>query len=120
VVVAASLFPWARSGQATRTSHELVRAAVRLELLTPWVQRIALAWYVAPAAVGLAWLAAGVDRVIVAALTCAAVAGFGLLLAVTVLRSPLSDEPALTVAVVAGVVALGSALVALASLRARR
>lgn len=57
-VVASTFAPWGRSGEARRSSHELVRAADRLEVLGPPAQSVAsVAWAVLPLVAALIVLA---------------------------------------------------------------
>jgi hypothetical protein len=120
-VVVSSFLPWARSGSADRDSYQLVAAAERLELLSPPLQRVALAWYLVVVAVGVAWLAAGMHRHLLAAGACAATGSLALLLSVATMASPLRALTGTPVAAASGGIALlGSIAVIGTTLRQRR
>lgn len=108
--VAVTFAPWLRTGTATRTSHEVVRAADRLAVLSSGSQAVvSVAWSFLPLVAALAVLALVLDRSLLAACLAATVGLVEVLLALAINDAPRSAEWGTP----AGL-ALGSALVAVA------
>jgi hypothetical protein len=107
-VALASFLPWSRSGEVTRSSYGLLRAAERLELLPDAYDELAAVWYSVPALVGAAWLAAALGRANLAGTLAALVGVLSLVATIVAIRSPLDLEPAALVAGTAGGVAVAA------------
>jgi len=61
--VAATFAPWSRSGEARRSSYDVVRAADRLEVIGPTARRVGrVVWATLPVAAALALLAMARER----------------------------------------------------------
>jgi hypothetical protein len=117
VAVLASFFPWARSGQTSRTSYELVGVAVRLEVLPDGAARVAPVWYALPALLGAAWLTAATGRQRAATTLTGIVALLSVVAAQLTRTSPLAAEAGASVALGSGALALG--VMAIGGLMAR-
>ena len=113
-VALAAFLPWAGSGDATRSSFELVQVAERLDVLDGRNRQLgAVLWYLLPAIVALVWLAATFERPVATAALSASVGVLAIGGAGVVVASPLKAEVGVPIAVVAGVAALaGAALIA--------
>jgi len=108
--VAVTFAPWLRTGTATRTSYEVVRAADRLGVLSPGSQAVvSVAWSFLPLVAALAVLALVCDRVRLAAGLAATVGLVEVFLASAINNAPRSADWGAP----AGLV-LGSALVVVA------
>jgi hypothetical protein len=118
VAVAASFLPWARSGEASRSSYELVSVVVRLEVLPEGTGGLARIWYALPALLGCAWVAVAAVRPRLAATLTAVVGLLSVVAAYQTMRSPLVAEAGASLALGAGVVAMVAATFGL--LKARR
>jgi hypothetical protein len=105
-ILVASFLPWGRSGDAVRTSYELVDAAGRLEVVSSAGATVALGWYLMPLLVACTWLAAVRRHLLVAATLSALVGSAAIGLAAAVRASPVGTEIGTSVALVAGAVAL--------------
>jgi hypothetical protein len=109
-VAVAAFLPWGGSGDATRSSFELVQAAERLDLLRGGNRQFAaVLWYLLPALVALVWLAATFERPFATAALGAAVGVLAVGGALVVVASPLKVEPGVPIAVLAGGTAMGGA-----------
>jgi len=118
-VAVAAFLPWGGSGEATRTSFELVQVAERLDLLQGRNRQVAAAlWYLLPLVVALVWLAATFDRSVVVAVLGVVVGALAISGAAVVVSSPLKTQPGVPIAVLAGGTAVGGA--ALIALERRR
>lgn len=113
---ATTFLQWARSGERSRSSYELVDVADRAGVLPDRVAGVAPLWFLVPAAGGLVILAVAARRHAMAGAlmtTLGALVGTG---AILVARSPLVAGPAVVVAgmlgactVLSGVAVLGAA-----------
>jgi hypothetical protein len=112
-VAGAGFLPWGASGQAERSSYELIGVVERLDVLDGLAAAVSQAWYLAPLAAAAVWLAAALGRIGLAQAIAGVLAACGAALAVAVVRSPLLDRagPYVTIAA-ALVVALGLVLAA--------
>lgn len=115
--VIGSFLPWARSGQTSRTSYELIGVAERLDVLDGGWARLAAVWLLVPVATGSAWLALSFSRLRLAATLAASVGVQAVVAAAVTERSPLAAETGVTVGRWAGLVALGAAALHLLSTR---
>jgi hypothetical protein len=120
VVVMAAFLPWGRSGEADRSSFELVQAADRLGVLTGRTRHLAVAWYLLPALVALLWIAATLRRPVAVAALGLAAGGLAVAGAAVVLASPLKIGPGVPIAGAAGVAAVAGALLHAADRERRR
>lgn len=109
--VIGSFMPWARSGQTSRTSYELIGVAGRLDVLDGGWARLAALWLLVPVATGLAWLALSFSRSRLAATLAASVGLQAVAAAALTERSPLAAETGVTVGRWAGSVALAAAAI---------
>lgn len=115
--VIGSFLPWARSGQTSRTSYELIGVAGRLDVLEGSWARLAALWVVMPVLAGLAWLVLSFGRSRLAATLAASVGLQTLAAAALTERSPLATETGVTVGRWAGLVALAAAAIHLFTTR---
>lgn len=109
--VIGSFLPWARSGQTSRTSYELIGVAGRLDVLEGGWARLASLWLLVPVATGLAWLALSFSRSRLAATLAASVGLQAMAAAALTERSPLAAETGVTVGRWAGLVAIAAAAI---------
>ncbi|MGI8759255.1 MAG: hypothetical protein ACR2K0_08095 [Acidimicrobiales bacterium] len=93
-VLVASFLPWARSGNASRTSYELVATAQRLDVVSGPGATLVRGWYLLPVAAAGTWLAATLGRPLLTA-TLSTLVGSAALGLVAALRS---SGPSLAVA----------------------
>ncbi len=109
VVALGSVLPWATSGARTRSSHELVRVAARLDLVEGTPAVLVRAWhFVVLAAVVVVGLV--LARRLRWAAVLAMVVGVSTLgLAFAVKRSPLEADVGLALSVLGAIVALSGA-----------
>ncbi len=108
--VAVTFAPWLRTGAARRTSHQVVQAADRLEVLEPGAQAaVSVGWAFLPLVAALAVLAVLLDRPRLGAALAALVGLAVISLAVIINNAPRSADWGAP----AGL-AIGSALVAAA------
>ena len=105
-VLAASFLPWARSGEAGRTSYEIVAAARRLDVVHGVWATAAAGWYLVPLLVVATGLAAALGRRVATATLSAVVGSAAAGLAAAVEASPLDAEMGTSVALAAGATAL--------------
>lgn len=113
--VAVTFAPWLRTGAARRSSHEVVRAADRLEVLAPGPQAVvSVAWAFLPLVACLAALALVLDRPRLAAALAALVGSAVVALALVIKNAPRSADWGVS----AGL-ASGAALVIAAAITAR-
>ncbi len=109
--VAVTFAPWLRTGAARRTSHEVVRAADRLQVLDPGPQAaVSVAWSFLPLVACLAALAVVLGRPRLGAGLAAFVGVLEVALAIVIKNAPRSADWGAT----AGL-AIGSALVVAAA-----
>lgn len=93
VAVAATFGPWLRTGSATRTSYEVVRAGERLEVMTAGPQSVVSAiWAFLPMVAALSILASTLHRRYLAAGSAAVVGLAVAALAAVVTRAPRSAD----------------------------
>lgn len=107
-VLLASFLPWARSGNASRTSYELVATASRLDLISGPGATLVRGWYLVPVAAAATWLAATLGRPLVTATlsTLVGAAALGLVAALRTSGSSLAVAHGTSVALAAGATAL--------------
>jgi hypothetical protein len=112
ITLTGACLTWVRSGRATRSSFATLRSARVLGVLDGVAGHLAPLWFLLPAVVGVAWLAAGLGRPRwVGAL--AVLIGVGALAAVAgVARSPLPTGPGVPLTAAGGSLALIGGLVA--------
>lgn len=102
--VATTFAPWLRTGAARRTSHQVVRAADRLDVLAPGPQAaVSVAWAFLPLVACLAALALVLDRPRLGASLAAAVGLVEVALALVVTNAPRSADWGVTAGLAAGV-----------------
>jgi hypothetical protein len=101
---------WARSGDRARNSFALVRLARRLEVVPDALAPLAVAWFLLPVLVGVAWLCFGLGRSRATSAISATAGALALGGVAAVAASPLRLE------VGAGVTAAGGALALLGAL----
>lgn len=114
---ASTFLQWARSGQRSRTSYEIVDVADRAGVLPPDAADVADLWFLVPAVSGAIVLALAARRPALAGAmttTLGALVGTG---AILVARSPLIAGPAVTVAAVLGACTALSGLAVLGTAR---
>jgi hypothetical protein len=117
-VAGAGFLPWGASGREERSSYALVGVVDRLDVLDGPAAVLARAWYLAPAAAAVVWLAAAAQRRALALAVAAVLAAAGVALALAVRASPLTARPG-TCATIAGAAVVGAGLV-LAAVERRR
>lgn len=105
-ILVASFLPWGRSGDAARTSYELVDAAGRLEVVSGAGATAVRGWYLMPLLVACTWLAAARRHLLMTATLSALVGSAAIGLAAAVRASPVGAEIGTSVALVAGAMAL--------------
>jgi hypothetical protein len=105
-VVVGSFLPFARSGSATRTSYEVVRAAERLEVVTGSLATLAKGWYLAPLLAATAWLAAALGRRVTVIASCVILSIAALALGASLTSSPLRADVGVHIASLSGAVSL--------------
>jgi hypothetical protein len=107
VVVAGSFLPWVRTGRRARASFDLVGVADRLGVVRSGVVTVvAHAWVLVPLLVAVALAATALGAARVAAVLAVVTGSATLLLAWTVLGSPLSIAPGLPVSTAGGMMAI--------------
>jgi hypothetical protein len=105
--VAATFAPWLRSGDAHRSSYEVIRAAEDLDLLDGWLQPVAAAaWYFVPLLGALVLLAAVLGRPILAAVLLGVTGASVSLLALGLTSGPLSTDWGSVAGMVGGILAV--------------
>jgi hypothetical protein len=111
----ASFMPWGKSGEASRSSYEIVVLAVRLDVLPSGTAALAHGWIALPVLTGGALFAWGVGQPALATTLGALVGALGVGFAALIYQSPLVVEAGATIAAIAGVVAIVMAAIAFAA-----
>lgn len=109
-VIASAFAPWGRSGEAVRSSFELIAAADRIDLLEPPWSILAVTWYVLPMLAGAACVAAATARTLVVAVLASTIGALSMTGCAVLYQSPLGPEVGAPLAGVAGGLAVVSGL----------
>lgn len=116
-IAAAGFLPWGASGRAERSSYALVAVVDRLEVLEGAQANLLRAWYLAPVAAGLVWLAAALGRHGIAHGVGGGLALVAIAFAEAVRRSPLLERSGPYATMAAAVVVMTGAALALVERR---
>lgn len=110
---AATFAPWGRSGEASRSSYQLVEIAGRAGVVPDWASAFTPLWYVVPILCGLAFIAAAAGRPRSVGTVCSILGALVVLAAVLVSSSPLVTESGAVAGGLAGAVTIviGAAIV---------